>query len=314
MIEKIILGIETSCDETSVAIFKNNKIIDEITVSSMKKQAIFGGVVPELASREHLNNLHKITSEILNRNTLSIQQITDIAYTNKPGLPVCLNVGECFAKTLSNLLNVNLMPINHLFGHLFSPFINVDVDVQFPILGLVVSGGNTIIYLAKNYHSIEILNETMDDAIGEVYDKVARKLGLEYPGGPKIDKLFDENMCHIEFMKNNLPAMAKFSYSGIKTAVINKINEYKLKKLPIDIVSFASSFQKLIIGDLIRKVKFNIEKNNCKTLAVGGGVAANNYLKKEIGKLKIENKFICDLKYTSDQASMIAWYASKIIK
>lgn len=311
--EKIILGIETSCDETSVAILKNNKLVDEITISSMKKQASFGGVVPEIASREHLNNIHKITSEILKKNDLNINQITDIAYTSNPGLPVCLNVGECFAKTISNLLNVNLIPINHLYGHLFSPFINKDIEIKFPILGVVVSGGNTTIYLANSYVNITILNDTMDDAIGEVYDKVARKLDLPYPGGPKIDKLFDENMCNIQFMKNKLPGNAKFSYSGIKTAVINKINEYKQKKIRINVIEFASSFQKLIIDDLIKKIEYCILNNKCKTIAIGGGVAANSYLKKKIMELKIENKFISDLKYTGDQASMIAWYAKKII-
>lgn len=310
----IILGIETSCDETSVALLINNKIIDEITTSSAIVQASFGGVVPEVATRYHQKNIHKICSELLDRNHININQLTHIAYTNCPGLPGCLHIANCFAQTLANLTKAQLIPINHLYGHLFSPYINKDKEPKFPLLGLVISGGHTTIYLAHNYKDIEILNETQDDAVGEVYDKVSRALGMGYPGGPKIDKLFDPKQATIHFLKNNFEPHLPFSFSGIKTAVLNYINSLNLKKQPLDIVQIASSFQKTIIDEVIRKIKYYIQKYHIQSLSLGGGVAANNYLRNEVSKLNLTNIDISELKYTGDQASMIVWYGSKLIK
>lgn len=303
--KNIILGIETSCDETSVALYIKDKVVDEITTSSANVQANFGGVVPEVATRYHQNNIHRICIELLERNQLNVNDLTHIAYTSCPGLPGCLHIGNCFAQTLSNLTNAQLIPINHLYGHLFSPYINKNEEPHFPLLGLVISGGHTTIYLAHNYKDIEILNQTQDDAVGEVYDKVSRALGMGYPGGPNIDKLYNPNQATITFLKNNFEPHLQFSFSGIKTAVLNHINSINLKKQPLDIIQIASSFQKTIIDEVIRKLKYYIVKYNINSLSLGGGVAANYYLRSEVMNLNLDRINISELKYTGDQASMI---------
>lgn len=308
--KKIVVGIESSCDETSVAIMVDNKLIDEITVSSSSEQESFGGVVPEVATRYHQKNIHKIFSELLVRNNIDISSITHVVYTANPGLPGCLHVGTCFAKTLANLTNAELVPVNHLYGHLFSPYIGQQ-EPKFPILGLVISGGHTNLYLAKTYTDISLLNYTKDDAVGEVYDKVARQLGMGYPGGPKIDKIFDENQANIKLLRNNIPVDKQFSFSGIKSATINYIN--KQKNTSLDVVSIASSFQKLIIDEVVRKTKYYVDKYNIHSISIGGGVAANKYLRYAMQKLPVDNVDIAELKYTGDQASMIVWYGSKLI-
>lgn len=314
MKNKIILGIETSCDETSLALMINNKLIDELTTSSAKIQTNFGGVVPEIATRYHQSNIHMLFQKILKKHNLTSNDLTHIIYTKLPGLPGCLHVGACFAKTLSNLLNIKLIGINHLYGHLFSPYIDLNIEPKFPILGLVISGGHTTIYLANSYTEIHILNETKDDAVGEVYDKVARALGLGYPGGPKIDKLFNLKKNNIHFLKNNLPEHDQFSFSGIKTSVLNYINTCKQNNSEIDTESIATSFQKTIIDDIIKKIKYQLKiHSNINEIAVGGGVAANSYLRNELVKIH-SNVLISPLKYTGDQASMIVFYGSKLIK
>lgn len=310
---EILIGIETSCDETSVSLMINGKIIDEITTSSMDKQFVYGGVVPEIATRYHQSNIHKIFKSLLDNNNINISEITNIVYTANPGLPGCLHVGSCFAKTLSNLIGAKLIPINHLYGHLFSPYINSDIEPNFPLLGLVISGGHTVIYLAKSYRDIEILNTTQDDAVGEVYDKVARALGMGYPGGPKIDKIFNISKANINFLKNNFQVDKQFSFSGIKTSVLNYINIAKQKNNHLDIETISSSFQKIIIDEVIRKVNYYAKLHNVATISVGGGVAANNYLRSEIKKNACKRIDISKLKYTGDQASMIVWYGSKLI-
>lgn len=310
----IILGVETSCDETSVALYIKDKVVDEITTSSANIQANFGGVVPEVATRYHQNNLHRICAEILDRNNLTTKDLTHIAYTSSPGLPGCLHIANCFAKTLSNLTNAKLIPVNHLYGHLFSPYINKKEEPKFPLIGLVISGGHTTIYLANSYKEIKILNETQDDAVGEVYDKVSRALGMGYPGGPKIDKLYDPNKTTIQFLKNNFEPHLQFSFSGIKTAVLNYINSFNLKQKQLNIVEVASSFQKAIIDEVIRKLKYYINRYNIKTISLGGGVAANFYLRDKIMKLDLDHINISNLEYTGDQATMIVWYGAKLIK
>lgn len=302
---EILIGIETSCDETSVSLMINGKIIDEITTSSMIEQCAYGGVVPEVATRYHQSNIHKIFKSLLEKNNVSINEITHVIYTANPGLPGCLHVGSCFAKTLSNLTGAKLVPINHLYGHLFSPYINNDIEPIFPLLGLVISGGHTIIYLAKSYSDIEILNTTQDDAVGEVYDKVARALGMGYPGGPKIDKIFNVSKANINFLKNNFPVDKQFSFSGIKTSVLNYINIAKQKSKNLDVEAISSSFQKIIIDEVIRKINYYAKLNSVETISIGGGVAANNYLRSEIKKIGCKNINISELKYTGDQASMI---------
>lgn len=176
MMDKIVLGIETSCDETSMAIIKNDQLIAHYTTSSADVQSRYGGVVPEVASRYHMKNIHHVFNEVLKEAHLKPQDINYIVYTACPGLPGCLHIGATFAKTLASITKAKLIPVNHLYGHLFSAYIESGKPV-FPLLGLVASGGHTSIYYAKDYEDIVVINETQDDAIGEVYDKVARLVG-----------------------------------------------------------------------------------------------------------------------------------------
>lgn len=304
---KTILSIETSCDETSVAIISNNKVINNIIASSANKQTKFGGVVPEVAAREHEKNIINTLSNSLK--DINIKKITHIAYTSTPGLRVCINVGEILAKTLANFLKIELLPINHLYGHIFS-FWDLKSSIEYPFISLVASGGNTILYLVNSPNNIEVLNQTTDDAIGECYDKVARVLGLGYPGGPKIDKLFDESKANINFIHNkNFDTHKSFSFSGLKTAVLNYINNNKNKLNNDHIIEIVSSFQKQAIDILIDKTNYYLNLYKVNSISIGGGVAANNYLRNRISSLNIKNKYIPNKNMCGDNALMIGLYA-----
>ncbi|GAA5414817.1 tRNA (adenosine(37)-N6)-threonylcarbamoyltransferase complex transferase subunit TsaD [Ureaplasma ceti] len=312
MQDKIVLGVESSCDETSMAIIKNDVLVAHFTTTSADVQSRYGGVVPEVASRYHMKNIHYVFDQVLKQAGISPFDITHIAYTACPGLPGCLHVGITFSKTLAQATGAKLVPINHLYGHLFSAYIESGEPV-FPMLGLVASGGHTSIYYAKNYQEIEVLNETQDDAIGEVYDKVARIIGWPYPGGPTIDKNYDESKAKIQFMEG-MPATNKFSYSGLKTCVINYVHNKKQHNETIDQVEIASSFQKYAIDDIMKKVKHSLKLNNVNCIALGGGVSANSLLRKKMMELDVQKVDIPLLKYTGDQAAMIAHYGNKLIE
>lgn len=313
MKKNVIIGIETSCDETSVALYVNNKFISEITTSSMQIQSNFGGVVPEIATRYHQNNIHKIFKELIDKNNIKINEITHVVYTACPGLPGCLHVGTCFALTLAELTNSKIVPINHLYGHIFSGFIDKDIEIEFPMIGVVVSGGHTTIYYVKSVDEIEILNETQDDAVGEVLDKVGRSLDWKYPAGPLIDKLFDPNKAVIKLVKNNFSPQSPFSFSGIKTAALNYINNHKQKNAQFDEIELTSSVQKIVIDDVVNKVKYWLKQKQCDRVCLGGGVSANKYLRYELSKIKLKQLVLPNLKYTGDQATMIAYYGMLLI-
>lgn len=221
-----ILSIETSCDETSVAVFHNQKLLSHVISSSSEDQAIHGGVVPELASRYHEQNIVNVYDQAIRQAMIDPFNITHIAFTAFPGLPGCLHVGKIFAKQLASLLNAKLVPINHLHAHAFSAII--DQQIHLPALALVVSGGETVIYQIDDYDQITILNQTQDDAIGEVFDKVARALGWAYPGGPIIDRNYDFKQADLQFIKQS-QVNAPFSFSGLKTAIINYIHNHHQK-------------------------------------------------------------------------------------
>lgn len=304
----VFLGIETSCDETSMAIIVDGKLVSHVTTSSAQQQAQYGGVVPEVASRYHLKNLHHVFLKTLNDANFEPRQITHIAYTALPGLPGSIHVGTLFAKMLSSLIGAKLIPINHLYGHLFSPYLEQqNLKIEFPFLGLVVSGGHTTLYDVKSIDEIEILNETSDDAIGEVYDKVARVLGWSYPGGPIVDKNYDETKADLKFVGHHSPK-DQFSYSGLKTAVINYVHKLNQQQKPLDKIEIASSFQKEIIDDLMNKTAYIFQKGNYKKIVIGGGVSANKYLRTHMQNIT-QNIDIPLLKYTGDNAAMIVFYA-----
>ena len=300
-----ILAIETSCDETSICIFKDKKVKSNIIYSQIAKHNEYGGIVPEIASRLHTNNIGYVLKEAIKKSNTKIENIDYIAYTEKPGLSGALHIGKTCAQTLSLMLKKPLLPCHHIQGHIYSSAI--DNEFQFPLLALVVSGGHTQIVLMKEHLDFKVLGETLDDAVGESYDKVARALGLEYPGGPIIDKL-SKNGKHI--FELPLPKNDKtldFSFSGLKVAVINLINKLKTRNLEFKIEDILYSFQIQAITILIKKLQIAIEKYKPKMITIVGGVSANSLLRKKIKEIKTDAKIIIpDLKYCTDNAAMIA--------
>jgi len=301
----IILGIETSCDETGVAICDNSKIISSYT----KTQSIhtkFGGVVPEIASREHEKFLPEITEKVLRDAKLDYSQLEAIAVTSGPGLMGSLLSGISFAKGISQGLGIPIVPINHLEAHLNSAFIEFET-LDPPFINLLVSGGHTQIWLVKDLFDYTLLGETLDDACGEAFDKGAKTLGLNYPGGPEIEKLaIGGNKELIDFPRPILnDGTYNFSFSGLKTSLINCINNNKY-----DLKDIAASYQEAIVDCLVGKLQKSMDDLNIDTGIVCGGVAANQRLREKLGK--INKKIIFpSLKYCTDNADMIAFLAEK---
>ena len=306
------LGIETSCDETAIAIYDSKDgIIGESIHSQMDIHADYGGVVPELASRDHCLKIVDVLKDALGKTSISC--IDQVAYTSGPGLLGALLIGESFAQGLSTALDVPLIPINHLEGHLMSPMMEFP-EISMPFICLLVSGGHSMIVDVKAKSDYEILGQSQDDAVGEAFDKVAKLLGLPYPGGPHIEKLalngnpkaydFPRPMIH----SNNLD----MSLSGLKTAVLYTIQ--KIEDLNEDIkADIAASFQKAVTDVLIAKIKKTVEQTNRSDVIVAGGVAANRYIREEFKNLEsILNikVYYPDLKYCGDNAAMIAFVGS----
>ncbi|MDR1991591.1 MAG: tRNA (adenosine(37)-N6)-threonylcarbamoyltransferase complex transferase subunit TsaD [Mycoplasmataceae bacterium] len=313
MTTKYILAIETSCDDTSIAISKNDQILINVNRSSLQAHKQYGGIVPEIASRSHLVNLPKCLSNSMQKAKLKFNQLTHIAYTSTPGLPGSLHTGKVFAKSMASLLNIPLLPVDHMLGHIYSYAINQTKIISYPFIALVVSGGHTCIYLVKSINNIEILNQTTDDAVGEVLDKVGRFLKLDYPGGISIDCIYNPTKINIKMIRHFKPT-DNFSFSGIKTNILNLINKSKMQKHKIDHVAIASSLLHWIVEEIIIKLKFYLTKYPItKFIAIGGGVSANSVLRQEIkniGKLV----YLPELKYANDNAAMIANFAYLLSK
>ena len=307
----IVLGIETSCDETASSICKDGIILSSLVgLQSIHKK--LGGVVPEIASREHDKILNKIVSQTLVDAKIPIGSINGIAVTQGPGLAGTLLSGISFAKGLSIGLNIPIIGINHLEAHIFANFL-ADENLDFPFICLLVSGGHTQIWLVKNLGDYKLLGETRDDAAGEAFDKGARILGLEYPGGPEIEKIaFNGDKFSINFprplmRKNNL----EFSFSGLKTSLLYYMN--KEKKL--DISDIAASYQLAIIDVLTTKLKWAMDKTNCNTCVIAGGVAANKELRNNIDKLLFnKNVIFPDISLCTDNAAMVAYLGELYLK
>ena len=311
-----ILGIETSCDETSVSIVKNG--VDEIAtvvLSQMDMHAKFGGVVPEIASRMHIESITIVLEECLKKASITMKEIDAIAVTYAPGLIGCLLVGVTFASTLSYIYNKPLVPVHHIIGHIYAN--NLKNRLEFPLISLVVSGGHTeLVYMDKDY-SFKKIGGTLDDAVGEAYDKVARVINVPYPGGPEVDKL-----AHIGTDTYDLPIPLdddtyNFSFSGIKSAVINLVhNEYQ-RGNSIRKEDLACSFQNRVVEILTKKTMKALDEYNVDNLIVAGGVSANKGLREKLeGICKDENINLSmpDIKYCTDNAAMIAaagYYAYK---
>jgi len=306
-----ILGIESSCDDTSAAVLKNDTVLsNKIANQSIHKK--YGGVVPELASRAHLSNIIPVVESAIKESGISISDISAIAFTRGPGLMGSLIVGTEFAKSLGVSLKVPVVEVNHMQAHILSNFIdNGKKKPGFPFLGVTISGGHTQFILVEDYFKMKILGETLDDAIGEAFDKCGKKLGLDYPAGPEIDKLSKIGDEH----KFNFPLPkvegGNISYSGTKTAFINflqnNINENK-NFIDENLHDICASIQKNLIDNLLNKVKFLAIENNLNSIIFGGGVSANSYLKNRLDYESRENNwtvFIPELQYTTDNAAMI---------
>ena len=303
-----ILGIESSCDETSASIVMNGtKEIATVISSQIDVHKSYGGVVQEIASREHVKNITIVLEECLQKANMTMEQIDAIAITYGPGLIGSLLVGLEAAKTLAFVHNKPLIPVHHIAGHIYAN--SLVKELQFPLLAVVVSGGHTELIEMPAHYRFNKLGGTLDDAIGECYDKVARVIGLEYPGGPKIDKLSLEG-------KNtyNLPIPLKddsynFSFSGLKSAVINLVHNEEQRGNEINKADLATSFQTVAVESIINKVRKAIVDKKVKTVIVAGGVAANQGLRYAMEKLTSELNVelsIPPMKYCTDNATMIA--------
>jgi len=299
----IILGIETSCDETGVALCSDFKILSSFTKTQSIHQQ-YGGVVPEIASREHEKYLPSITKKVLEDANKSFEDIDAIAVTNGPGLMGSLLSGISFAKGISQALNIPIIPINHLEAHLNSVFIE-HAELEAPFINLLVSGGHTQLWLVKNMFEYELLGETLDDACGEAFDKGAKKMNLNYPGGPEIEKLAKNgDMNLINFPRPMINDNTfNFSFSGLKTALINCVNENKYSYKDI-----AASYQEAIVDTLISKFEKAMNQYSASSGIICGGVAANKRLRDKLDKL--DKKIIYpSMKYCTDNADMIAFLA-----
>jgi N6-L-threonylcarbamoyladenine synthase len=238
--KKYILAIETSCDDTSIAISCNNHILSNVTLTTLKSHKQYGGIVPEIAARGHEADLSVCYKQALKQAKIREADIVHVAYTATPGLPGSLHVGKVFAKSIASLLNVQLIPVDHMMGHIYSFTINDEGIVKYPFLALVISGGHTAIYLIKSIHEYQVLNQTADDAMGETLDKVGRILNLDYPGGVSIDKIYDDKKTTLKMINHFKPDQS-FSFSGIKTHIFNYVNQSKMKNKKVDKVLVASS-------------------------------------------------------------------------
>lgn len=299
----ITLGIESSCDETSVAVVKNGReVLSNVINSQIKIHEKYGGVVPEIASRNHIEAISGVTKQALEEAKITFEDIDIIACTCGPGLVGALLVGVSYAKALSYALNKPLIGTNHIEGHIAANYIT-HKNLTPPFLCLIVSGGHTHLVHIKNYNEFEILGKTRDDAIGEAFDKVARVIGLGYPGGPKVDKLAKEGVANIELPKPHMEGL-DFSFSGIKTAIINLHH----KNPDINKANLCASFEKNVTEILLENTIGAAKKLNINKIALAGGVSANSYIRQEFLKLQAKGYEIYypEMILCTDNAAMIA--------
>ena len=302
----LVLGIESSCDETSVSVVKNGReILSNVIDTQIPIHEKYGGVVPEIASRNHIEAITRVTKKALEDANVEFKDIDVIAPTYGPGLVGALLVGLSYGKALSYALNKPLVGVNHIQGHIAANYIT-HKDLKPPFLCVLISGGNTQIINVQDYTFFDLLGKTRDDAIGEAFDKIARVVGLGYPGGPKVDKLAKEGTANIKLPKTHFENSLDFSFSGIKTAVINtNHNNPNIKKADL-----CASFEKAVTEVLIENTKQAIKKTNTTQIAIAGGVSANSYIRNAF--LNLENEFnnlkvyMPDLKLCTDNGAMIA--------
>lgn len=295
-----ILSIETSCDDTGVAVLENNKVISNVVASQTKTFKKYGGVIPELASRMHAEKINELIDLALTRANTKAKELDYIAFTQGPGLINTLQVGLVAAKTLSQYLDIPIIPVNHLEGHIYSPYIDREVDKKTfnnKKLAILVSGGHTQL-IEINKGKYKLIGTTSDDTIGEAFDKVGSMIGVSYPGGPAIDRLAKKGKDTLELKVSKLSDY-RFSYSGLKSQVRRKVQEGNYKNEDV-----AHSFQKAAVQQIEWQVKKYLKSNDVDEILVTGGVSANSYLRETMAKISKEVKFP-KLKYCQDNAAMI---------
>ena len=309
-----ILGIESSCDDTSAAVIRDGLLLSNV-IASQKVHEEYGGVVPELASRAHQQNIVPVVDAAIKRAGIDKRELSAIAFTRGPGLLGSLLVGTSFAKGLSLGLRVPIVDVNHLHGHVLSHFVRKnpdDVVPEYPFLCLLISGGNSQIILVRNYDDMEILGQTIDDAAGEAFDKCAKVMGLPYPGGPHIDRLAAEgDASRFKFAKPHIPGL-DYSFSGLKTSFLYTLRD-AVKTNPDfvaeNMADLAASLQRTIIEILLDKLKKAVKQTGVRTVAIGGGVSANSGVRNAVADYCRANglkAFIPERAFTTDNAAMVA--------
>ena len=301
----IILAVESSCDETSVAVVKDGKeVLSHIVLSQIDIHKIYGGVVPEIASRNHIVHITRVFDQAIKESHIGIDEIDLVAVTRGPGLIGSLLVGINAASAFAFANQKPLIGVNHLVGHIYAA--GIEHEMRFPALALLVSGGHTELLYIKDHMDIKMIGTTLDDAVGEAYDKVARTLGLSYPGGPIVDKLAAQGNDTYHLPRPYLNDTFNFSFSGLKSAVINVVHNAHQRQEEIDINDMCTSFQNSVLDVLITKTKHAAEAFNVKQIIIAGGVAANRGLRNrifnEINDIEI---IIPSMKYCTDNAAMI---------
>ena len=300
------LVIESSCDETSVAIIKDRReILSNIVSSQIEIHKLYGGVVPEIASRNHVKNISYVAKEALEKANVSYSDLDYIGVTYGPGLVGALLVGVSFAKGLAYSLGIPLVPVHHIEGHIAANYLSNE-DLKPPFLSLVVSGGHTHLVIVKDYIDLEVIAKTRDDAIGEAFDKVARVLSLPYPGGPEVSSLAEKGKDTYKLPVSKFEDSLDFSFSGIKTAVINLANKEKDALRKEDL---AKSFEKNVCDTVVEHAMIALKEYGLNKVALAGGVAANKYLRNKLFEEAKKNGFeayMPELKYCTDNAAMIA--------
>lgn len=307
--DNYIMAIESSCDETACAIVKNGReVIANVVASQIKTHAQFGGVIPEIAAREHMDSINIIVEEAFKQAKenagITPKDITAFAGTVGPGLVGCLLVGLNAAKTLALVYDKPFIGVNHLNAHLCGNYL--DTDLKPPFIALLISGGHTQIIDVRSYSEQNIVGETIDDAVGEAYDKVARLIGLPYPGGPKLDKMAQEGNPKAFELPEAKVDDYDFSFSGLKTAVLRLVKSFDGKELPVQ--DICASFQECVSSTLVKKVKKALQQSGYKQVVIAGGVAANSEIRKKMFNLSNEGYqvFAPPMKYCTDNAAMVA--------
>lgn len=306
----LILGIESSCDDTSAAVLNKDVVLSNVLSSQDEIHSQFGGVVPELASRQHLQAINPIVNSALEKAGVQLSDIELIAATQGPGLIGSLLVGFSYSKALSHVSKIPFVGVDHMAGHILSIHLN-EKKPPFPYIALIVSGGTSSIYLAKSHSEFSCLGRTRDDAAGEAFDKVAKLLGLPYPGGPHVSKQAEDgDPQRIKFPRAWLEQNSlDFSFSGLKTAVLNYVNTCKAKKIEVHTPDICASFEAAVVEVLVTKTIRAAKLHNISTIALGGGVSANISLRAQLEQSCLDNNFEFfspQIKFCTDNAAMIA--------